>query len=192
MAIVPPRKLPSPRKKSHRARRDLRRESAGGGRACQRICSPWDPSASESRKLRRLLHERAVAKACLWLPAPRRCAPCGKRLDQRSNVSRPWLLAFSCFRRWFPGTANAATSAGSLPTKDCIAVLRRRWSKLGLHLFPSRSNSSARTIARAVEMPWPISGYQESDGIIGAICTHAIISCLLEASQRVLRIFPKR
>jgi hypothetical protein len=46
--------------------------------------------------------------------------------------------------------------------------LRRRWSKLGLHLFPSRSNSSARTIARAVEMPWPISGYQESDGIIGS------------------------
>jgi len=112
MAIVPPRKLPSPRKKSHRARRDLRRESAGGGRACQRICRPWDPSASKSRKLRRLLHERAVAKACLWLPAPRRCAPCGKRLDQRSNVSRPWLLAFSCFRRWFPGTANVATSAG--------------------------------------------------------------------------------
>jgi hypothetical protein len=66
MAIVPPRKLPSPRKKSHRARRDLRRESAGGGRACQRICSPWDPSASESRKLRRFLHERAVA----WINAP--------------------------------------------------------------------------------------------------------------------------
>lgn len=145
MAIVPPRKLPSPRKKSHRARRDLRRESAGGGRACQRICSPWDRSAS------------GVTEAS---PLPSRA--------RRSQGACLWLLAFSYFRRWFPGTANAATSAGSLPTKDCIAVLRRRWSKLGLQLFPSRSNSSARTIARAVEMPWPISGYQESDGIIGS------------------------
>jgi hypothetical protein len=60
--------------------------------------------------------------------------------------------------------------------------------------FQSRSNSSARIVASAVEIPWPIPDLSISrvTESLGAICTHAFIGVgLLEASQRGLRIFRK-
>ena len=163
----------------------------------EQIGSPWDRSASESRAQEASPlspRTRRSRGACLWLPAPRCCSRCGKRLDQRPRVS-PVSISRAAAPA-FPGDPQEPRTL-QLPPVPCRPKIGLKYcgatgANSVFTFFQSRSKSSARPTRGWWKRPSPFQTIKRATESLRAICTHALLAWNLWRPASECFVFPER